>query len=101
MSRFKHLKCTCARVLHVARGEYSSATTTAILLVVLTFVAYMRWKVKPISPRATPQWSVGLPVGKRKDAVPRGLRPWARRSHSYEFRRGRVRRAVLLRDWVW
>jgi hypothetical protein len=26
--------------------------TTAILFVLLTFVAYMRWKVKPIPPRA-------------------------------------------------
>ena len=40
-----------ATVLHLARGEYSSAATTAVLLVVLTFVAYLRWKVRPISPR--------------------------------------------------
>lgn len=38
-------------ILHIARGEVSSAITTAILLVLLTFVAYMRWKVKPILPR--------------------------------------------------
>jgi len=44
-----------ATVLHLKRGEYSSAATTAVLLVALTFVAYMRWKVKPISPRAAPQ----------------------------------------------
>ena len=44
-----------ATVLHLTRGEYSSAATTAVLLVALTFVAYMRWKVKPISPRAAPQ----------------------------------------------
>lgn len=44
-----------ATVLHLARGEYSSAATTAVLLVVLTFVAYMRWKVRPISPRTAPQ----------------------------------------------
>jgi uncharacterized membrane protein YphA (DoxX/SURF4 family) len=44
-----------ATVLHLARGEYSSAATTAVLLVVLTFVAYLRWKVKPISPRTAPQ----------------------------------------------
>jgi hypothetical protein len=41
-----------ATVLHVTRGEISSAITTAILLAMATFVAYMRWKVKPISPRA-------------------------------------------------
>lgn len=40
-----------ATILHIARGEVSSAITTAILLVLLTFVAYMRWKVKPILPR--------------------------------------------------
>jgi uncharacterized membrane protein YphA (DoxX/SURF4 family) len=40
-----------ATIFHVARGELSSAITTAILLVVATFVAYMRWKVMPISPR--------------------------------------------------
>jgi hypothetical protein len=46
-----------ATVLHVQRGEISSAVTTAILLAMATFVAYMRWKVRPIQPRgaaATP-----------------------------------------------
>src|SRR5260221_11139123 len=40
-----------ATILHTTRGEISSAITTVILLVMATFVAYMRWKVKPISPR--------------------------------------------------
>lgn len=40
-----------ATVLHTMRAEYNSAVTTAILLVIATFVAYMRWKVKPIQPR--------------------------------------------------
>jgi len=40
-----------ATVFHIARGEWSSAITTAVLLVVVTFVAYMRWKVNPILPR--------------------------------------------------
>lgn len=40
-----------ATVLHATRGEISSALTTAILFVLATFVAYMRWKVKPIVPR--------------------------------------------------
>jgi hypothetical protein len=40
-----------ATVLHTVRGEYSSAITTAVLLVMVTFVAYMRWKVMPIQPR--------------------------------------------------
>ena len=39
-----------ATILHTARGEVSSAITTALLLVVATFVAYMRWKVRPIVP---------------------------------------------------
>lgn len=40
-----------ATVLHVTRGEISSAITTAILFVLATFVAYMRWKVMPIPSR--------------------------------------------------
>jgi uncharacterized membrane protein YphA (DoxX/SURF4 family) len=40
-----------ATVFHVARGEVSSAVTTAVLLVLVTFVAYMRWRVMPIRPR--------------------------------------------------
>lgn len=41
-----------ATVLHTMRAEYSSAATTAVLLVIATFVAYMRWRVKPIQPRS-------------------------------------------------
>jgi hypothetical protein len=41
-----------ATILHTNRGEVSSAITTAILFVLLTFVAYMRWKVRPILPRS-------------------------------------------------
>ena len=37
--------------LHLYRNEISSAVTTAILFIMATFVAYMRWKVKPIQPR--------------------------------------------------
>ena len=48
-----------ATILHVNRAEGSAAVTTAFLLVALTFVAYMRWKVNPILPRtgseASPQ----------------------------------------------
>ena len=40
-----------ATVLHLMRGEFSSAATTAVLLVLVSFVAYMRWKVAPIRPR--------------------------------------------------
>jgi len=38
-----------ASVYHFIRGENSSAVYTAVLFVIITFVAYMRWKVKPIS----------------------------------------------------
>jgi uncharacterized membrane protein YphA (DoxX/SURF4 family) len=40
-----------ATIFHTTRGELAAAMTTAILFVVVTFVAYMRWKVKPIAPR--------------------------------------------------
>jgi len=40
-----------ATIFHVARGEVSSAATTAVLLAMATFVAYMRWRVAPIQPR--------------------------------------------------
>ena len=40
-----------ATVLHSTRGETGSAITTAVLFVVLAFVAYMRWKVKLITVR--------------------------------------------------
>ena len=40
-----------ATVFHAMRGEVSSAITTALLLLLATFVAYMRWRVLPIRPR--------------------------------------------------
>jgi uncharacterized membrane protein YphA (DoxX/SURF4 family) len=40
-----------ATVLHLVRGEIGNAIYTAVLFVLLTFVAYMRWRVKPILPR--------------------------------------------------
>jgi uncharacterized membrane protein YphA (DoxX/SURF4 family) len=40
-----------AVVLHLSRGEVSSAISTAILFALLAFVAYMRWRVRPILPR--------------------------------------------------
>jgi hypothetical protein len=40
-----------ASVLHTTRGEFSSAGTTALLFVLLTFVAYMRARVWPIASR--------------------------------------------------
>lgn len=41
-----------ATVFHIARGEISSAVVTTILLALTVFVAYTRWKVLPIRPRA-------------------------------------------------
>jgi uncharacterized membrane protein YphA (DoxX/SURF4 family) len=41
-----------ATIFHLMRGEFGSAMTTLVLLVLATFVAYMRWKVTPILPRA-------------------------------------------------
>lgn len=44
-----------ATALHLVRGEIGSGITTAVLFGLVTFVAYMRWKVKPISARRTGQ----------------------------------------------
>jgi uncharacterized membrane protein YphA (DoxX/SURF4 family) len=40
-----------ATIYHLARNEVSSAMTTLVLLVLATFVAYMRWRILPVSPR--------------------------------------------------
>ena len=40
-----------ATIFHLVRGEVSSAITTAVLLAVATFIAYVRWRVAPIQPR--------------------------------------------------
>ena len=40
-----------ATVYHLMRGEISSAVTTLVLLVMATFVAYMRWRALPIPSR--------------------------------------------------
>jgi putative oxidoreductase len=40
-----------ATILHLVRGENGSAITTTILFVLVTLVAYMRWKVLSIAPR--------------------------------------------------
>lgn len=42
-----------ASVFHAFRGEIGSAITTVILFALVTFVAYMRWKVKPLDSRRT------------------------------------------------
>lgn len=40
-----------ASVLHVLRGETSSAIITAVLFVIAALVAYLRWRVKPLPTR--------------------------------------------------
>jgi putative oxidoreductase len=40
-----------ALVLHLSRGENSSAITVAVLLVLVTLVAYARWKIAPLARR--------------------------------------------------
>ncbi|HEY1304194.1 MAG TPA: DoxX family protein [Vicinamibacterales bacterium] len=40
-----------ATIWHVARGEFSSAAITVVLLAMATYVAYMRHRVAPIQPR--------------------------------------------------
>jgi len=41
----------CATAFHLTRGEITSAITTAVLLVMATVVAYMRWHAAPIRSR--------------------------------------------------
>ena len=40
-----------ATVFHFSRGETSSAISAAVIFVLVTIVAYMRWKVAPIAAR--------------------------------------------------
>ena len=41
-----------ATIFHLMRGEVGPAMTMIVLLAMATFVAYMRWRVLPIQPRA-------------------------------------------------
>ncbi len=47
-----------ATVYHLFRGEISSAIYVAVLFIIITFVGYMRWKIKPILPRQKTEPSV-------------------------------------------
>ena len=42
----------CATIFHLARSEWSSALVTLVLLVMATYLAYMRARVMPIRSRA-------------------------------------------------
>lgn len=41
-----------ATALHLSRGETSSAITTTILFLIAAFVAYARWRVRPIAAKS-------------------------------------------------
>jgi uncharacterized membrane protein YphA (DoxX/SURF4 family) len=41
-----------ASVFHLVRGETASAMSTAVILVLVSVVAYTRWKVAPIAARS-------------------------------------------------
>jgi hypothetical protein len=43
-----------ATIFHATRGEWGSAATTCVLLIVATVVAYARWRVRPILARRVP-----------------------------------------------
>jgi uncharacterized membrane protein YphA (DoxX/SURF4 family) len=40
-----------AAIFHLSRGETSYAISAVVIFALVTFVAYMRWKVYPITPR--------------------------------------------------
>jgi uncharacterized membrane protein YphA (DoxX/SURF4 family) len=40
-----------AAVFHLQRGENSSAASSVVLLAIITFVAYERWRVHPLATR--------------------------------------------------
>lgn len=46
-----------ATVYHAYRGETGSAIYTAVLFIIIAFVAYTRWKERPILPRQSVQVS--------------------------------------------
>lgn len=46
-----------ASVLHFSRGEVGSGLTTVILFVMAAFVAYMRWRVKPLPARKSARYA--------------------------------------------
>ena len=40
-----------ATIFHLSRSEWSSSLITFVLLLMATFVAYMRWRIRPIPQR--------------------------------------------------
>ena len=50
----------CATPYHIYRGDpVSSTITTFVLLLMASFVAYGRWRIAPIRPRASRTMTVG------------------------------------------
>ena len=58
-----------ATVLHLARAEYDAAVTTAVLLLMVSAVAWLRWRVRPIAARRRgeqmPAAQAGVSLGAR------------------------------------
>jgi len=40
-----------ATIFHLSRAEWSAAAVTTVLLIIATFVAYGRWRIRPITAR--------------------------------------------------
>lgn len=57
-----------ATVLHLFRNETGPAVTTSILFLLAAFVAYARWRVRPIPPRGTSPTAPGVVSPARSDA---------------------------------
>lgn len=46
-----------AALFHLTRGELNNVAFTLVLVLLAGFVAYMRWKVVPVTPRPVPSLS--------------------------------------------
>jgi uncharacterized membrane protein YphA (DoxX/SURF4 family) len=67
-----HVRDGVATIWHVMRGEISSAVVTLVLLVMATFVAYMRWRVHPIPARSALSVALRSPA---RSGLAGGLNP--------------------------
>ncbi len=43
-----------ATIRHLVRREFARALSTLMRLVLVTFVTYIRWNIKPMTPRTIP-----------------------------------------------
>jgi len=46
-----------AAIFHVGRGEYQNIALNLLLAAILAFVAYGRWKIKPLADRSAAEQS--------------------------------------------